>query len=105
MTGNDGRISIPRATSDTRSSPIAIACGCNCSRYASHCPSVDGADVATAKRGIRAPASGCCGQLEQQRDEAGELVAHFTAIDDQVDRAVLKQKFRALKSFGQRLAH
>src|SRR6185437_5329801 len=41
----------------------------------------------------------------EDAEQVGQLVAHFAAIDDQVDRAVVEQELGALEAFGQGLAH
>ena len=43
--------------------------------------------------------------LRHHRQHRGDLVAHLPPVDDHVDRAMIEQELRALKSFGQRFAH
>src|SRR5262249_39930987 len=88
-----------RATALTRSSPISMLLGCTDSCSVSHSASV------RICEGRRVSASGGLGQLQQQSQERGDLVAHLAAIDDHVDRTVIEQELTALEALGQRLAH
>src|SRR2546423_11709165 len=93
------RVSILAATSRTRSRPNAMAAGCCAEMYASQSSS-----EVFLKRGFAGSSFGDGLSLEE-RDEARDLLAQVAPVHDHVDGALLQQEFRALETFGQRLAH
>jgi len=45
----------------------------------------------TSAVGDRAIQSGCAGLAHEDAEQLGKLVAHFTAVDDEVEGTVLEQ--------------
>src|SRR6187200_2791602 len=80
-------------TARTRSSPSAIVLGWSVSRYWSQPASVAGRSAGGV--GVKA----LWGRLpREQCEQARELVAKLAAVDDEVERPLLQQEFRALES-------
>src|SRR5690242_16708411 len=103
MTGQGGRLHPVRAsTRATRSSPNAIDCGWRVCCHSSQ--SARRANLTAADISGRSSARFQRRLAGHQPEHRCDAVSHVAAVEDQVERAVLKQKLTALEAFGQRLA-